>query len=293
MISERHKILASRASEELKLALIEIIEEIIAQDNASTKVGQDEKLATKNNQVATDEADLDACNMKHADIPDIFQFGESSKNTAMPKPDMYGQLVWPAAESKPSDEVTKVKEFLDATGNQGKERIDAIVAVKSRFITADDEAEAHAQQIDTYAQSAEKTTENEHEVETLTQEQAISQLFSNNKLVTFDKVAKARARIKSKLGTLNSGLEPELLVDGATIAVAYIEAGVRKYSAYAAAMINDFGNRIKPFLRDFYEGACYYLGLDIKGMTVAGEINATEDKETHSATYDEAQDFGA
>ena len=46
------------------------------------------------------------------------------------------------------------------------------------------------------------------------------------------------------------------------MAVAYIEAGMRKYSAYTLAMINDFGNRIEPYLRDCYEGACYYLGLD-------------------------------
>jgi hypothetical protein len=507
MKPEIHQILESRAGEELKLALIEIIEEILVQDNARKKVGQDKILAIINNQVATEEANLDACNIKYADIPDIFQFEENSKSTAMPKTDMYGQSVWPAAESKPSDELTRAEEFLDAalingnerqdalagfhhgditsegfeeiydqptatslqsvgknenfeqkslypeqaaidkSGNklisskgniigsnfkilltpdqerilipiltrifdeefrkgnylfkqaarhvlglvrekfgsyvankisiehlqiayidksahykdqgankacdvltiknkseleegnvvnernstyferdnpianaeyskgegciQGKQHriseirrrlgisipekidgtrdndglsiIDAIAVMRSRFITADCVIETYGQQIDTSAQSAEKTTENKCEVKANTHEQAIIQPFSNNKLITFDIIAATRSRITSKLGTLNSELEYELLIDGATISVAYIEAGMRSYSAYASAMINDFGNRIKPYLHDFYEGACYYLGLDIKGMTAAGEIDATEDKEMCSA----------
>ena len=34
--------------------------------------------------------------------------------------------------------------------------------------------------------------------------------FADNKLFTADKVAAARARLKSKMGNLNSGLDPEL-----------------------------------------------------------------------------------
>jgi len=143
------------------------------------------------------------------------------------------------------------------------------VAEKGEFITAGDETETHAQQINTSAKSAEKSTGNKHEARADTREQAIIQFFSNNKLVTFDKVATARTRIKSKLGTPNSELEYELLVDGATIAVAYIEAGMRTYSAYATAMTSDFGDGINLLLRDFYECACYYLGLDIEDMTAA------------------------
>ena len=160
------------------------------------------------------------------------------------------------------DGVAKTNEHLDATGNQVKECVDAIVAMKSRSITAGGAREAHGQQIDISAQSTEKTTENAHDVIAVTQNQAINQILSTNKLITLDKITAARARIKSKLGLLNSKPDPELLIDGATMAVAYIEAGMRKYSAYTLAMTNDFGNGIEPYLRDFYEGACYYLGLD-------------------------------
>lgn len=91
--------------------------------------------------------------------------------------------------------------------------------------------------------------------------------FAGNKLFTADKVAAARARMKSKFGQLNSGLDPELLIDGMTIAGAYIESGVRKFSDYAKAMAEDFGDGVKPYLLSFWEGARNYPGLDTEGMT--------------------------
>ena len=160
------------------------------------------------------------------------------------------------------DGVAKNNKHLDATDNQVKECVDAIVAMKSSFVTAGGVSEAHDQQIDTSAQSTEKTAGNVHDVITVAQNQETSPLLSTSKLIAMDRITAARARIKSKLGTLHSKLDPELLIDGATMAVAYIEAGMRKYSAYTLAMINDFGNGIEPYLRDCYEGACHYLGLD-------------------------------
>lgn len=91
--------------------------------------------------------------------------------------------------------------------------------------------------------------------------------FADNKLFTADKVAAARARLKSKLGQLNSGIDPEVLVDGMTIAGAYIESGVRKFSDYAKAMVEDLGDGVKPYLLSFWEGARNYPGLDTTGMT--------------------------
>lgn len=98
-------------------------------------------------------------------------------------------------------------------------------------------------------------------------------LFSDNKLFTKDKVAAARERMRKKLdgSQLNSGLDPELMTDGMTIAGAYIEAGVRKFSDYAKAMVSDFGDGIKPYLLSFYEGIRYYPGLDTEGMSSTTE----------------------
>ncbi len=95
--------------------------------------------------------------------------------------------------------------------------------------------------------------------------------FANNKLFTADKVAAARARMKSKFGQLNSGIDPEMLIDGMTIAGAYIESGVRNFTQYAARMVDDFGDGVKPYLLSFWEGARNYPGLDTKDMTSAEE----------------------
>ena len=109
---------------------------------------------------------------------------------------------------------------------------------------------------------------------------AVQQQFAGNKLFTSDAVEKARARMKSKLGTLNSGIDPEMLQDGMTIAGAYIESGVRKYSDYAKAMVADFGEKIRPYLRSFYEAVRHYPGLDTAGMTTAAEIDLMEKQGT-------------
>lgn len=98
-------------------------------------------------------------------------------------------------------------------------------------------------------------------------------LFAHNKIFTADKVEAARALLKAKLGQLNSGIDPELLVGGMTLAGAYIEAGVRAFHDYAKTMTEDFGEKIKPYLLSFYEAARHYPGLDTAGMTPADEAS--------------------
>lgn len=94
-----------------------------------------------------------------------------------------------------------------------------------------------------------------------------SDRFAGNKIFTTDKVEAARARLRSKLSQLNSGIDPEMLVDGMTIAGAYIESGVKSFADFAKAMTADFGKAIHPYLLSFWEGARNYPGLDATGMT--------------------------
>lgn len=102
--------------------------------------------------------------------------------------------------------------------------------------------------------------------------------FADNKLFTEDKVAAARARLKSKLTQLNSGFDPEILMDGMTLAGAYIESGVRKFADYAKMMIEDTGVEVKPYLLSFWEGARNYPGLDTEGMTSVADSKREFDK---------------
>jgi len=113
--------------------------------------------------------------------------------------------------------------------------------------------------------------------ETTPVDDAIQQQFANNKVFTADKVEAARARLRSKLTQMNSGIDPEVIMDGMTIAGAYIESGVRKFSDYAKAMTADFGDKIKPFLLSFYEAARNYPGIDNEGMSTVDEAKAEHD----------------
>lgn len=118
------------------------------------------------------------------------------------------------------------------------------------------------------------------------QTEAKADPFAGNKLFTSDAVEKARARMKSKLTQFNSGIDPEMVMDGMTIAGAYIESGVRTFSAYSKAMIDDFGPKIKPYLLSFYEAARNYPGLDATGLTPVTEAKAEFD--ALSATTEDA-----
>jgi hypothetical protein len=75
---------------------------------------------------------------------------------------------------------------------------------------------------------------------------------SPNTIFTEDAAAAARARLKSKLGRLQSGIDPETLMDGITLAGYHIEKGARNFAAYARAMVNDLGDEVKPYLVSWY-----------------------------------------
>ena len=78
---------------------------------------------------------------------------------------------------------------------------------------------------------------------------------SGNKLVTDERYAELKARMRKKLGQLNVGVDPEMLAIGTEMAVYHIEKGARKFTEYAKAMIEDLGEAIRPYLKAFYNGA--------------------------------------
>lgn len=77
---------------------------------------------------------------------------------------------------------------------------------------------------------------------------------SANTIFTEDAAAKARERLRKKLFQLNSGLDPEMMMDGITLAGYHIERGARTFAAYAKAMIDDLGEVVKPYLKSWYMG---------------------------------------
>ncbi len=79
---------------------------------------------------------------------------------------------------------------------------------------------------------------------------------SGNRLVTDERYAELRERMRKKLGgQMNIGIDPEILAIGTEMAVYHLEKGARKFTEYAKVMIADLGDAIRPYLKAFYNGA--------------------------------------
>lgn len=111
---------------------------------------------------------------------------------------------------------------------------------------------------------------------------------SANTVFTEDAAAKARERLKKKLGRLNSGIDPEMMIDGITLAGYHIEKGARTFAAYARAMLADLGDGVRPYLKSWYMGVKYDpRAASLDGMDSAA---AVESADVDAITAQENQD---
>ena len=103
---------------------------------------------------------------------------------------------------------------------------------------------------------------------------------ANNKLVSKDRAAELRERLKAKFAQLNSGIDPEILAIGTELAVFHIEASARKFSEFAKAMAADLDMplaRLRPYLRSWYNGARDMMedsNVSIEGMDSPDAVRA-------------------
>lgn len=88
----------------------------------------------------------------------------------------------------------------------------------------------------------------------------------NNTTFTKSAADAARGRLKAKFGRLNSGFDPEAMLDGLTLAGHYIEGGLRRFVDYARQMLRDLGDAVRPYLAHFYNSVRDFPGFDHKGM---------------------------
>jgi hypothetical protein len=54
-----------------------------------------------------------------------------------------------------------------------------------------------------------------------------------------------------------SGIDPELMQAGITLAIYHIERGARTFAAYAKAMVDDLGTGVSAYLKSWYMAAKY------------------------------------
>jgi N12 class adenine-specific DNA methylase len=100
---------------------------------------------------------------------------------------------------------------------------------------------------------SEKTPTGEQTEYNGSKEQSQSQQ-SENKIFTEDAYEAARRRMHERLNRLNAGLDPEMLSDGLIMAGYHVEKGARKFAEFAREMIREFGDKIRPYLKSFYNG---------------------------------------
>lgn len=96
------------------------------------------------------------------------------------------------------------------------------------------------------------------------------------RLVSNERYEELKKRMRSKLGQLNLGVDPEMLAIGAEMAVYHIENGARAFGAYAKEMISDLGDAIRPYLKAFYNGA-----RDLPEMTELSNEMTPYDEVSH------------
>ena len=91
---------------------------------------------------------------------------------------------------------------------------------------------------------------------------------SGNRLVTDERYAELRERMRKKLGgQMNMGVDPEILAIGTEMAVYHIEKGARKFADFVRSMVADLGDAIRPYLKSFYNGARELPEMETAGLT--------------------------
>lgn len=90
---------------------------------------------------------------------------------------------------------------------------------------------------------------------TVYKKETVAKKTNGNKLVSEERYEELKKRMRAKLGgQMNMGIDPEILAIGTEMAVYHIEKGLRKFSDYSKAMIDDLGDAIRPYLKSFYNG---------------------------------------
>jgi hypothetical protein len=111
---------------------------------------------------------------------------------------------------------------------------------------------------------------------------------ADNKIFTQERYESAREKMLKKLGELKSGIDPEMISLGIELAGYHIEGKSREWSGYVKSMLEDFSKhaeKIRPYLRSWYEAVRHYPGIDGEGMSSAADIAAFEHAE-HVRTTD-------
>lgn len=74
----------------------------------------------------------------------------------------------------------------------------------------------------------------------------------HKRIVSDEKMEDLRKQLLAKFNNMNEGIDVERMLLGAMYAVGKIERGVTKFADYAAQMVDEIGEAIRPYLKAFY-----------------------------------------
>lgn len=74
----------------------------------------------------------------------------------------------------------------------------------------------------------------------------------HKRIVSDEKMEDLRKQLLAKFNNMNEGIDVERMLLGAMYAVGKIERGVTKFADYAAQMVDEIGDAIRPYLKAFY-----------------------------------------
>ena len=74
----------------------------------------------------------------------------------------------------------------------------------------------------------------------------------HKRIVSDEKMEDLRKQLLAKFNNMNAGIDVERMLLGAMYAVGKIERGVTKFADYAAQMVDEIGDAIRPYLKSFY-----------------------------------------
>jgi N12 class adenine-specific DNA methylase/GGDEF domain-containing protein len=118
---------------------------------------------------------------------------------------------------------------------------------------------------------------------------------TDNKLVTKDRAEELAAKLRAKVSTLTAGVDPELLMLGAELAVYHVEAGARSFVKFSKAMASHLGDaaeKLSPYFKAWYSAARNWPGLDRAGMDPESVVDAIDIKDIldiKEGSHDEAR----
>lgn len=193
----------------------------------------------------------------------------------------------PAPKSQPSDfiQVISVGDKKAPTAEQIVEKVaqpdDGFTKVETKYgetlaVRTADLNDASAANLQSYS------ADGKQRLKKISRESIVTEKAkpSANTLVSDERAAELRKRLKAKLNQLNSGIDPEILAIGAELAVYHIERGARTFTAFAKNVAADLDvsmDKVRPYLRSWYNGArdmIEDMGGTIEGMDSAETVRS-------------------